>query len=103
MDHDEGGSPTPSFDEGNRLVVQVWVEKHFADLNSLSLQPYDGDLESPNDMMVDPEDFAAEKSEDVAIINPEQLSNDVDIDMEEKLRADNCALHVCPSITFTMR
>lgn len=55
--------------------------------------PFNGDLESPNDMMVDPEDFVTEQPEDekvdVAIINPDQLGNDVDIDMADKPRADN--------------
>jgi len=52
---------------------------------------YNGDLESPNDMMVDSDDFVAEQAEneknDVAIINPDQLGSDVD--MADKPRADD--------------
>jgi hypothetical protein len=68
-------------------------------------QNYDGDLESPNDMMVDPDDFVTEQPEneknDVAIINPDLLGNDVD--MVDKPRADNCAsTSLTPCIIWTM-
>jgi hypothetical protein len=56
-------------------------------------QSYNGDLESPNDMMVDSDDFVTEQAEneknDVAIINPDQLGSDVE--MADKPRADDCA------------
>jgi ubiquitin carboxyl-terminal hydrolase 7 len=91
----EGGSPP----HPSRISVVPKIDNWFEQLTDLGaplIQPYDGDLESPNDMMVDPEDFVTEQPEDekvdVAIINPDQLGNDVDIDMAEKLRADNCAL-----------
>lgn len=44
-------------------------------------------------MMVDSDEFVTEQAEDeksdIAIINPDQLGNDVD--MTDKIRADDCA------------
>lgn len=55
-----------------------------------SEQPYDGDIESPNDMMVDPAEYVdqedLDEKDDVAIINPDQL----DGELADKPRADNC-------------
>lgn len=55
-------------------------------------QAYDADMESPNDLLVDPDDYVTEQPEsekdEVAIINPEQLDNDVD--MSDRPRADDC-------------
>ena len=56
-------------------------------------QLYDGDIESPNDMMVDPAEYVdqedLDEKDDVAIINPDQLGSDGDL--PEKPRADDCA------------
>ena len=61
---------------------------------SYTQQHYDGDMESPNDMMVDPAEYVdqeeLDEKDDVAIINPDQLGSDGDL--PEKPRADNCTL-----------
>jgi hypothetical protein len=60
-------------------------------------QDYDADLESPNDMMVDPEEFVPEQPEsekdNVAIIDPDHLGNDTE--MADKPRADDCMSTTC--------
>lgn len=51
-------------------------------------QSYDPELESPNDMIIDPEEFVVEpevERDDVAIINPDQ-----DADSSGVPRADDC-------------
>lgn len=64
-----------------------------ADIIYSLYQSYNGGLESPNEMMVDSDEFVTEQAEDeksdIAIINPDQLGNDVD--MTDKIRADDCA------------
>lgn len=59
----------------------------------LSPKAYDADMEASNEMLVDPDDYVTEQPEtekdEVAIINPEQLENDVD--MPDRVRADDCA------------
>ena len=60
----------------------------------LALQARHGaaDMEPSNEMLVDPEDFVTEQPEaekdEVAIITPEALENDVD--MPDRIRADDC-------------
>lgn len=60
---------------------------------SLGPQAYDADMEPSNEMLVDPDDYVTEQPEsekdEVAIINPEQLDNDMD--MPDRIRADDCA------------
>lgn len=83
---------TPPPRQYNR--VAEWLFDKRADTFQPIDQDYDGDLDSQNEMMVDPEEFVTEQPEDekgdVAIISPDQLGNDVDIDMVDKPRADNC-------------
>lgn len=63
-----------------------------AENSSLLFQAYDAEMESPNDMLVDPDEYVTEQTEnekdDVAIINPDTL--DSDIEMPDKPRADDC-------------
>jgi hypothetical protein len=95
-------SETPPFPRGGiEFHPVVW-----GDANSLPAddQSYDADLESTNDLtMVDPDDFVTEQSEneknDVAIINPDTLGNDVDM---EKPRADDCRCRFA-TISWTRR
>ncbi len=51
------------------------------------VQTYDGDMESPNDMIVDPDDYVGQEDldekDDVAIINPD------DADLVDRPRADD--------------
>ena len=59
-----------------------------SDYLSYSGQSYDPEIESPNDMIVDPDDFVVEpenEKDDVAIINPDQ-----DGDLAGLPRADDC-------------
>jgi hypothetical protein len=66
--------------------------RHYDSNYSYHQQHYDGDMEPPNDMMVDPAEYVEqedlEEKDDVAIINPDQLGSDGDL--PEKLRADDC-------------
>lgn len=59
-----------------------------------SPQSMDSEVHSPNEMMVDPDEYVVEAPEtekdDVAIINPDQLNGDTDETSE--LRADDCML-----------
>jgi hypothetical protein len=57
-------------------------------------QIYNAEMESPNDMIMDQDEYVTEQPEnekdedDVALINPDQLGSDVDL--LEKPRADDC-------------
>lgn len=66
--------------------------RSFDSNHSYQQQHYDGDIESPNDMMVDPADYVdpeeLDEKDDVAIINPDQLGENGDL--PEKPRADDC-------------
>ena len=57
------------------------------------LKAYDADLEPSSEMLVDPDDYVTDQHEnvkdEVAIINPEQLDNDMD--MPGRICADACA------------
>jgi hypothetical protein len=63
-----------------------------AEYSSTLPQAYDADMEPSSEMLVDPDDYVTEQPEnekdEVAIINPEQLQNDVD--MPDRIRADDC-------------
>lgn len=68
-------------------------------------QPYNGELESQNEMVVDHDDFGTEQSEneknDVAIINPDHLGSDTD--MSDKPRADDCTSTASHSLKLEQR
>jgi hypothetical protein len=70
-------------------MVFMDFESDGSDEYYCSPQSFDGDIESPSDMMVDPDDYIGQddlsEKDDVAIINPDQLGNDV-----ERIRADDC-------------
>ena len=55
-------------------------------------------MDPSNEMLVDPDDYVTEQPEtekdEVAIIAPEQLENDVD--MPDRARADDCKLLSSP-------
>jgi hypothetical protein len=63
---------------------------------SLSNQSLDSEIHSPNDMLVDPDEYVVEAPEsekdDVAIIGPEQLNGDNVEQPPELPTADDCAL-----------
>lgn len=64
------------------------VDDDNSDYYSYSWQSYDPEIESPNDMIVDPDEFVVEpesERDDVAIINPDQ-----DGDQAGLPRADDC-------------
>lgn len=83
-----------------RFKVPLGVKR--AEYASLLPQTYDTDMEPSSEMLVDPADYVTERPEnekdEVAIINPEQLENDVD--MPDRIRADDC---VSPSTSGTCR
>jgi len=70
---------------------KYWYDGNI-DFGFLDGQAYEADLESPNDMLVDPDEYVTEQpdneKDDVAIINPDQLGSDVE--MQDKLQADDC-------------
>ena len=61
-------------------------------LTDSTQKSYDADILSPNDMLVDPDEYVVEPPEnekdDVAIINPDQLGSDVEL--PDLPRADDC-------------
>jgi hypothetical protein len=69
-----------------------------AKYSSLGPKAYDADMEPSSEMLVDPDDYVTEQPEndkdEVAIINPEQLDND--LDMPDRIRADDCAYSSLP-------
>jgi ubiquitin carboxyl-terminal hydrolase 7 len=63
--------------------------------SSLSNQSLDSEIHSPNDMLVDPDEYIVEAPEsergDVAIIGPEQLNGQNVEQLPELPTADDCA------------
>ena len=72
-----------------------------ADL-TLSAQSFDGQINSPNDMVVDTDDLAVEPNDadnnDVAVINPDTLGKEGEQSGESGLVASDCASPSCPSM-----
>lgn len=64
------------------------------DADDLIFQGFDG-VDSPNDMMVEPDEFlveAEDEKDDIAIINPDQLDGSIET-LPKRPRADDCKLH----------
>lgn len=69
-----------------------WIYAYDADKRILMWQNFDG-VQSPNGMLVDPDEFVVEPPEDekddIAIIDPDQLNNGVET-VPKRPRADDC-------------
>lgn len=89
-------TPSAVLNDAHDLVM-AW---HYADSGFLETQSFDADIQSPNDMLIDPDEYvieAPEEKDNVTIINPDQLDNDGDL--RNTLRADDCML-ACTYLEF---
>jgi hypothetical protein len=75
-------------------MADTMITYRFADL-SCSDQSFDTDVHSPNEMLVDPEEYVVEpalgEKDDIAIINPDRLNSSQN-DPEHPLATD-CTLN----------
>ncbi len=77
----------------NQLFQAGMMHLYMADL-IISDQSLDSEIQSPNDMLVDPDEYVVEPPEnekdDLAVINPDDLSNDNYDQLPSLPMADDC-------------